>query len=145
MDEKRTVTLNLPDKLYQPLQRMAQATDQPMEIVLLTALQSSLPTLDGLPSDLAQELSELEAMDNDALRQVLLETVPPDQQQALEELLWRNQAGELTPSGRERLVALQQAADLVMLRKARAAVLLRFRGQRIPTLTELRQLTIAAQ
>ena len=29
---------------------------------------------------------------------------------------------------------LQQSADLVMLRKARAAVLLRFRGKRIPTL-----------
>jgi len=28
-----------------------------------------------------------------------------------------------------------------MLQKARAAVLLRFRGQRLPTLTELRQLT----
>ena len=141
----QTVTLNLPDKLYQPLQRMAQATDQPMEIVLLTALQSSLPTLDGLPSGLAHELSELEMMNNDALRQLLLETVPSDQQQALDELLWRNQAGELTPSERERLVALQRTADLVMLRKARAAVLLRFRGQRIPTLTELRQLTIAAQ
>ena len=29
-----------------------------------------------------------------------------------------------------------------MLRKARAAVLLRFRGERLPTLTELRQLTM---
>ena len=32
-----------------------------------------------------------------------------------------------------------------MLRKARAAVLLRFRGERLPTLTELRQLTITEE
>ena len=43
------------------------------------------------------------------------------------------------------LTSLQRAADRVMLRKARAAVLLRFRGERPPTLTELRQLTITEQ
>ncbi len=141
----QTVMLTLPDRLYQPLQRIAQATDQPMETVLLMALQASLPPLDGLPADLAQELARLEALDNGALRQVLLETVPLDQQQALEDLLQRNQAGELTQVERERLASLQHAADRVMLRKARAAVLLRFRGQRIPTLAELRQLTVATQ
>jgi hypothetical protein len=36
---------------------------------------------------------------------------------------------------------LQGRADLVMLRKARAAVLLRFRGRRPPTLAELGQMT----
>ena len=141
----QTVMLTLPDRLYQPLQRIAQATDQPVETVLLMALQASLPPLDGLPADLAQELARLEALDNGALRQVLLETVPLDQQQALEDLLQRNQAGELTQVERERLASLQHAADRVMLRKARAAVLLRFRGQRIPTLAELRQLTVATQ
>jgi len=141
----QTITLTLPDRLYQPVQRIARATHQPMETVLLTALQSSLPTLDGLPPDLAQELIELETWDNATLRQVLLETVPSDQQRALDELLQRNQAGELSPLEQEQLAALQRAADLVMLRKARAAVLLRFRGQRIPTLTELRQLTSVTQ
>jgi hypothetical protein len=36
---------------------------------------------------------------------------------------------------------LQKQADLVMLRKARAAVLLRFRGHRLPTLAELQAQT----
>jgi len=47
----------------------------------------------------------------------------------------------LTASEHEQLAVLQQQADLVMLRKARAAVLLRFRGKRVPTLAELSQLT----
>ena len=141
----QTVTLTLPDKLYRPVQRAAQATRQPVEKVLLTALEASLPSLDGLPVDLADELAQMETLDNDALRQALLETVSIDQQQALEELLRRNQAGELTPGEREQLALLQRLADGVMLRKAHAAVLLRFRGQHVPTLAELRQLTITAQ
>ncbi len=141
----RTVTLTLPDKLYRPVQRAAQATQQPVEKVLLTALEASLPSLDGLSADLTDELAQMETLDNDALRQTLLETVPIDQQQALEELLQRNQAGKLTSVEREQLTSLQRTADGVMLRKAHAAVLLRFRGQRIPTLAELRQLTITAQ
>jgi hypothetical protein len=72
---------------------------------------------------------------------VVLETVLRDQQHQLHDLLSRNQAGVLTASEHEQLVALQQQADLVMSRKARAAVLLRFRGKRVPMLAELSQLT----
>jgi hypothetical protein len=140
----QTITLDLPDKLYEPIQRIAQATNRSVEAVLLTALQTSLPSLEGLPEDLTQELAGLETLDNDQLRQILLELVPFDQQQQLEALLQRNQAGELTEAERETLAYLQKEADRVMLRKARAAVLLRFRGQRVPTLAELRELTIAA-
>lgn len=141
----QTITLTLPDRLYEPIRRMAQATDQPVEAVLLTALQSSLPPLDGLPDALAQSLVSLEALDNSALQYVLLEMVPLEQQHALENLLRRNQAVGLTPVESEQLATLQADADRVMLRKARAAVLLRFRGQRIPTLAELRTLTIERQ
>jgi hypothetical protein len=140
----QTIILNLPDKLYEPIQRTAQATNRSVETVLLTALQTSLPSLEGLPEELVQELAELETLDNDRLREILLEMVPVDQQQQLEALLQQNQAGELTEVGQETLNFLQTEADKVMLRKARAAVLLRFRGQRVPTLTELRELTISA-
>jgi len=137
----QTVTLTLPDKLYSPVRRMAEATHQPIEEVLLTALQATLPPLDGLPPDLANALTPLEALNNEALWAVMLETVPVEQQRALDDLLRRNQAEGLSEAERDQLTALQRAADLVMLRKARAAVLLRFRGQRLPTLSELRQLT----
>lgn len=139
------ITLTLPDSLYRPVRRLAQASHKPIEKVLLTALHSSLPTLDDLSSDLAKELAELEIQNSENLRQVLLETVPLDQQETLDSLLYRNQLGILTDAEQEQLTSLQQAADRIMLRKARAAVLLRFRGERLPTLTELRQLTITAQ
>jgi hypothetical protein len=141
----QTVTLTLPARLYLPIRRIARATHQPVETVLLKALQSSLPSLDGLSASFKRELIRLEALDDNALRRVMLEMVPTDLQQEINDLLEHNQAGMITPSERERLTVLQEKADQVMLRKARAAVLLRFRGQRLPTLAELRRLTLATR
>jgi hypothetical protein len=138
----QTITLTLPDNVLQPVQRVAQATQQSVEELLVTALQAALPTLEGLPPDLIQHLVALESLDDQALWRVMLETVPLDQQHRLHDLLIRNQASVLTESEHEQLAVLQQQTDLVMLRKARAAVLLRFRGRRVPTLAELSQLTV---
>lgn len=136
----QTITLTLPDNVLQPVQRVAQATKQSVEALLVTALQAVLPTLEGLPPEVMQHLVTLESLDDQALWRVMLETVPLDQQQRLHDLLLRNQADMLTDAERKQLATLQQQADLVMLRKARAAVLLRFRGKRVPTLAELSQL-----
>jgi hypothetical protein len=135
----QTITLTLPDNVLQPVQRVAQATKQSVEELLVTALHAALPTLEGLPPDVMQHLVALESLDDEALWRVMLETVPPDQQHRLHDLLLRNQAGVLTASEHAQLAVLQQQADLVMVRKARAAVLLRFRGKRVPTLAELSQ------
>jgi hypothetical protein len=137
----QTITLTLPDEVLQPVQRVAQATKQSVEELLVIALQAALPSLAGLPPDIMQDLTALESLDDQALWRVMLETVALDQQRRLHHLLSRNQAGILTEPEREELAILQQQADLVMLRKARAAVLLRFRGKRVPTLAELSQLT----
>jgi hypothetical protein len=135
------ITLEMPDSVFQPLHRAAQATKQPLETLLLTALQASLPSLDGLPPKTKQNLESLETLDDEALWRVMLETVPLDQQQRLSELLDANQSGAIAETEHGELSSLQHQADLVMLRKAHAAVLLRFRGKRLPTLAELDHLT----
>ena len=138
-----TVTLTLPDSVLQPLKRTAQAVRQPIEELLVTALEASLPALQDLPDELITDLTALETLDNEALWQVMKEKVPSETQADLRDLLERRQRDPLTSltnAEQERLASLQQQADLVMLRKARAAVLLRFRGKRLPTLAELDQL-----
>jgi hypothetical protein len=139
------ITLTLPDDVLQLAQRVVQATKQSVEQLLVTALQAALPTLDGLLPDVVQPLVPLESLDDQALWQVILENVPLDQRQRLHDLLLRNQAGMLTDAEREQLALLQPQADLVMLRTARAAILLRFRGKRVPTLAELSQLAATDQ
>jgi hypothetical protein len=133
----KTITLTLPDNVLQPVQRVAQATKQSVEELLVAALQAALPPLEGLPSAVIQHLVGLESLDDQSLWRVMLETVPLDQQNLLHDLLVRNQADMLTDAEREQLAMLQHQADLVLLRKARAAVLLRFRGKRVLTLGEL--------
>lgn len=90
------ITLTLPDLLFEPVQRIARATNQPVEAVLLKALRVSLPPIDGLPGDIANALEGLEELDHASL-------------------------------------------DRVMREHVRAAVILRFRGERIPTEAELRR------
>ena len=137
----QTVTLELPQTIYLPARRMAEVTNRSLEDLLVCALKASLPPLDGLPSELVEDLVGLESLDDESLRQVMVSKVPTAQQDELDRLLRRNQAGTLTEQERQKLDRLQREADRVMLRKARAAVLLRFRGHRLPTLEELRRLT----
>jgi hypothetical protein len=136
----QTVTFELPDVVYQPAQRMAEARRQPLTDLLVSALKASLPSLEGLSPALRTELINLERLDDVALWRVMLGQVSARQQQKLNHLLQKNKTGKLTESERGSLAALQNEADRMMLRKARAAVLLRFRGHRLPTLAELRKL-----
>ena len=121
---------------------VAEMTPEDLKTLILETVQkASLPPLDGLPSELVEDLVELESLDDESLRQVMVSRVPAAQQRELDRLLRKNQAGTLTEQERQKLDRLQREADRVMLRKARAAVLLRFRGHRLPTLEELRRLT----
>ena len=137
----QTITLDLPENLLQPLERTMRATKQPLEKLLLTALQNALPPLDGLPPDLITKLEGLELLEDERLQNVLRETVPIKTQKRISSLLQKQQADGLTDKEQQQLATLQKQADLVMLRKARAAVLLRFRGHRLPTLAELQTQT----
>ncbi|MEK7729311.1 MAG: hypothetical protein AAB354_12935 [candidate division KSB1 bacterium] len=139
----QTITLELPDVIFQPAQRMAEATRRSLTEVLVGALRASLPPVEGLPSAQTTELIDLESLSDDALQQIMISRVPVEQQRKLSRLLRKKKISRLTVSEQNNLNALQHEADLVMLRKARAAILLRFRGHRLPTLSELRKLTFS--
>ncbi len=74
----RTITLTLPDDVLQSVQRVVQATQPSVEDLLVTALQAALPTLAGLPPPIVENLTALESLNEQALWQVMLETVPLD-------------------------------------------------------------------
>ena len=130
----QTVTLELPEAIFLPAQRMAKAIQRPVADLLVRALRASLPPLDELPPELIADLVDLEKLNDRALRRIMLSQVPSARQRKLNGLLEKNKSGRLTGAERMELDAFQNEADRVMLRKARAAVLLKFRGQRLPTL-----------
>jgi hypothetical protein len=128
------LTLTVPDELYEAIRRNAQASNQPPESMVLRSLGVSLPSLDGLPRSVAEDLAQLAALDDEALLGVMREVVGDDagDVEEIESLLEKHREGALADGEAERLDVLCRAANRTMLRKARAAALLRFRGRPVP-------------
>ena len=94
---------------------------------MITEPESSLPSLEGLPADLSKELILLESLNKKELLAVARETFPRSKQRRLSRLLQMNQAGILSNAEKEILDKLVEMAERLMLRKARANVLLKWR------------------
>ena len=80
----------------------------------------------------------MQTLSVEALESIAQSQVDPVQFDRHIELLQKNEADALTPEERENLTNLRVAAEQLMLRKTYAWSLLRWRGQRIPSLEELR-------
>lgn len=128
-----TITLQLPDRLYQRLVNTAQATRRPLEEVIIHSLKvGSPPDWDDVPEEFQAALAALDRLDDNALWQIARSRKTPDEMERYDELLVRNREGTLSDSERLELSALRQDAERFMLCKAQAAVLLRWRGYQVP-------------
>jgi hypothetical protein len=127
--------IEIPPALYQRLQRVAQLTQRPMDELVRMALEAGVPPLpEDLPEDLRADLLALEALDDEALRQVAQSQEDESDSARHSELLAKNAEGTILPGEREALAGLREAADRRMLRKAYASVLLKWRGHRLPAI-----------
>jgi hypothetical protein len=129
-----TVTLQIPEILYQRLVSTARATQQPLENVILHALQvGSPPEWDDVPEEFQADLAALDRLDDNTLWQIVRSRKTVAEMERYNTLLDGNSSGTLTQDERLELMALRNEADRFMLVKAQAAVLLRWRGHRVPT------------
>lgn len=129
----QTITLDLPQDIYQRLQRMAEATHQPVEEVMFQTIRGNLPpSVDDLPSELRDKLASLHNLSDKALWAIAKESLPPDQWRRHEHLLRKNQAGTLTNAEREELARLRAATDRFVFRRSYALALLKWRGYTLP-------------
>ena len=132
------VTIDLPDMIFRQLMRVAEATHQPVETLVAQSVISNLPpSVDNAAPELQPELLNLQTLSTEELRVIAQAQVEPAQHQRHTELLARHEAQSLTAAEQQELSSLRQAADYLMLRKAYAWSLLRWRGQRLPALAEL--------
>jgi hypothetical protein len=83
------------------------------------------------------DLLAIQQLAVDDLREIAQSQLPQAQQQRHLELLEKRQTAPLTPTETQELTNLRQAADRLMLRKAYAWSVLRWRGQRLPALNDL--------
>jgi hypothetical protein len=126
-----TVTLKIPDEVYQRLALNAQATERSIEDILAHVLKvGSPPEWSDVPVEFQVDLQGLDALDDRALQQ-FASAQKAESELELErydELLELNANGNLSPAEQAELQVLRKAAECFMLRKAQAAVLLRWRG-----------------
>ena len=131
--DRDQVTIHLPASLRSRLERLAALTGQPLEGLILKTLSASLPPLpDDLPLDGQEALRALEGLDDDALWAITGATMPRHDYARVNALRERKREGTLTGSERVELDQLMRAAELITLKKAYAAVLLTWRGHRLP-------------
>ncbi|HBL11197.1 MAG TPA: hypothetical protein DD379_07285 [Cyanobacteria bacterium UBA11162] len=129
-----TITLQIPEILYQRLLNTAHATQQPLQEVILHALQvGSPPEWDDVPEEFQADLAALDKLDDNTLWQIVRSCKTEKDMERYNILLEANSSGTLTDTERLELVKLRHDADLFMLKKAQAAVLLRWRGHHLPT------------
>ena len=95
------------------------------------------PSWKNAPSELQPELRKLPTLKTEELLVIAQSQVDPHEHERHVELLKKNQAGSLSPEELQELSNLDQSSDLLMLSKAYAWSILRWRGQRIPPLEEL--------
>ena len=128
-----TVTLQIPEIIYQRLVNTARATQRPLEEVMLHALQiGSPPAWDNVPEEFQADLAALDKLDDNTLWQIVRSRKTVADMERYNILLEGNSNNTLTEAERLELMTLRHEADSFMLCKAQAAVLLRWRGHILP-------------
>ena len=112
--------------------------DTVIDDVVSETLQSNLPPLlEDVPPAFRADLAQLETLSNEALRQQMYATFAGPNAERYDDLLALNTSDGLSENERKELSDLRTQADRLMYRKVYAALLLKWRGERVPTLAEM--------
>ena len=132
------ITIELPEPVMRQLMRLAAATHQPIEALVTQSVLSNLPpSTDNVPLELQGELLAMQTLSTEELYGIAQAQVADEVRDRQAELLERNEDGQLTFEERQELTQLRQAADHLMLRKAYAWSLIRWRGHKLPALNDV--------
>lgn len=130
----QTFTIDLPDTTVKYLEMIAASSKQSLEQIVRQSIEGNLPP--RIPSEspkLKAELQQMQHLSVRALRNVANAEIPSSQQQRHFELLDKNSEGTISELERQELQKLRTEADELMLRKAYAWALLRWRGFPLPS------------
>jgi hypothetical protein len=126
------ITANLPDPIFDPIQKMAEAKAKSVEQIVIDQLRSALSIpLPVLPPDEESELVAFKFLSDDTLRNIAREQTPRRIQERMQVLMERNNLGTITPEEYAELTELVDRSQRLMLRKAWAAGVLMERGYAI--------------
>ncbi len=127
-----SVTLPVPDDIYDRASRIARGTARTVEAVLLQQLRDTFTDpLPELPPHEQRELNALTLLSDEALWTIAREQMAGTKQARLQTLMEENNQRGLDPLHQTELEALVEQGQRLSLRKAKAAALLTERGYTI--------------
>ncbi len=136
----QTIQLDLPETVYQQIQRAAEKTHRPFNDVLIEAVSAVAPVMEMPPSSLRTALAQMTYLNDAALWQAARATMQQSERERMEALHDQLQRTGLSIQERQeeqKLLALYQETILV---RAQAAVLLKQRGYDISNLKQFEPL-----
>jgi hypothetical protein len=129
----QNVSVSLPEHLYQRLQNAAEATQRPLNDILIRAVEvGSPPNWEDTPAEFHVELASLDRLNDEALWRIARQRRTETDMLRWQELLDKTAHGSLTQDEAAELAQMRADADRLTLRKAQAVALLRWRGHILP-------------
>ncbi len=127
-----TVTITLPETLYERVRISAEASARPLEDVLSQFIATSYPTLEeDLPPDLRSEFAGWLLFSDTSLWEIAQSRFAEAKQIELAALVEQQKQQTLTEAEQSRLQRLLLESQELMVRKAEAQRLLAQRGIRV--------------
>jgi hypothetical protein len=134
----QVITIHIPDTLYDQLKRTAALSHRSIDTIVAQSLLHSIsPLFEDIPAAYQTEVYPLLEMDESTLQAEVRRIFPADRWAEYEALLEKHQDGNLTRNEHAQFEALRREADILMFRKAYAAVLLKRRGYHPPSVHAL--------
>jgi YD repeat-containing protein len=126
------ITVDLPESVFDPIRRIAEAKDQSVAEIVVDQLRSVLSVpMPSLPADEESELVAFKFLSDDTLLNIVREQMLRPDQEQMQVLMDRNNFGTITPQEYDQLSNLVERGQRLMLRKAWAAGVLMERGHNI--------------
>jgi hypothetical protein len=127
--------IQLPEAIYQRLQRVAEVTNQPLQTIVIQTIRGNLPpSFDDLRPEWREAVADLPALSDEALWAITREPLPSRQWRRHQRLLHKTQESVLTEAEKTELAALRTDADWSVTRRSYALALLKWRGHILPSI-----------
>jgi plasmid stability protein len=130
----QTLTLNVPEALYQRLQHRAAQAKRTVEDETVDVLAAAVSAGDALPAELAEAVSQLALLDDTSLWRAACTPFAAEAASQLEELHLKRQREGLTDAETQTVASLVRQYERALLVRAQAAALLHQRGHDVSTL-----------
>ena len=132
----QNVTIRMSDQLYHQVEQRAGRMQRSVEEEVVAVVEGALPVLDFLLADIADELGQMVFLTDSELWHAAQTVMTAGENRRMQALVLKRQREGLSPEEEIEAEQLTMRQERVMLLRARAAALLRERGQDVSTLLE---------